>query len=214
MPYIGRAMKPLYWIGKSATNILGRLLFGIRIYGREHIPKEGAFILASNHISYYDPPLVGSYIPRELFFFAKKELFDNKPLGWIIWRTNARPVRRGQMDRQALATSLQILRDGYGLTMFPEGTRSKTKEFLPAKPGLGLLAAKAACPIVPTYIHGANRMKECFLRRERLSLSYGEPISEAWIAERADSKEGYLEITAEVMRRITTLRDSLPERSR
>ncbi|MDX9856348.1 MAG: lysophospholipid acyltransferase family protein [candidate division Zixibacteria bacterium] len=207
-------MKPLYWIGRSITHITGRFVFGIRLYGREYIPKSGPFILASNHISYFDPPLVGSFIPRELFFFAKKELFDNKILGWIIWRTNARPVRRGQMDRQALATSLQILREGYGLTMFPEGTRSKTRELLPPKPGLGLLAAKAACPVVPAYIHGANRLKDCFLRRDRLSLSYGEPIPPDWIAARADSKEGYLEITAEVMRRIVALRDSLPSSSR
>lgn len=207
-------MKPLYWIGRSITHIAGRVVFGIRLYGREHIPKSGPFILASNHISYFDPPLVGSFIPRELFFFAKKELFDNKIFGWIIWRTNARPVRRGQMDRQALATSLQILREGYGLTMFPEGTRSKTRELLPPKPGLGLLAAKAACPVVPAYIHGANRLKDCLLRRDRLSLSYGEPIPADWIAARADSKEGYLEITAEVMRRIVALRDSLSPSSR
>ncbi len=207
-------MKPLYWIGRSITHVTGRVVFGIRLYGREHIPKSGPFILASNHISYFDPPLVGSFIPRELFFFAKKELFDNKIFGWIIWRTNARPVRRGQMDRQALATSLQILREGYGLTMFPEGTRSKTRELLPPKPGLGLLAAKAACPVVPAYIHGANRLKDCLLRRDRLSLSYGEPIPADWIAARADSKEGYLEITAEVMRRIVALRDSLSSSSR
>lgn len=207
-------MKPLYWAGWSLTHMLGRVLFAIRLHGRENIPKAGPFILASNHISYFDPPLVGSFVRRELFFFAKKELFDNKLFGWIIWRTNARPVRRGQMDRQALATSLQILRDGYGLTMFPEGTRSRSREFLPPKPGLGLLAAKALCPIVPAYIHGANRLKDCLLRRDRLSVSYGEPISADWIARHADSKEGYLEITTEVMRRIALLRDSLPERSR
>ena len=205
-------MHVLYWIGKTGTYLAGRLLFGIRIYGREHIPTDGPFILASNHRSYYDPPLVGSFIPRELFFFAKKELFDSKLFGAIIWRTNARPVRRGQMDRQSLKYSMEALHNGYGLTVFPEGTRSKTNEFLPPKPGLGLLAAKVQCPIVPAYIHGSNRLKDCLLRRERLSISYGEAVSSDFIADRADSKEGYLEITAEVMRRIARLRDTLPDR--
>lgn len=201
-------MKILYWIGRTGTHVLGKLLFGIRIQGVEHIPREGGFILASNHISYYDPPLVGSYIPRELFFFAKKELFSGRLFGAILRRVNARPVRRGQMDRDALKMSVQIIHDGYGLTVFPEGTRSKTKNFLPPKPGIGLLAAQARCPIVPAYIHGANHLKDCFWRRDRLSIDYGEPISAEWISSLPAEKDSYLAIAAEVMARIAALKEA------
>jgi 1-acyl-sn-glycerol-3-phosphate acyltransferase len=200
-------MKILYWIGRTTTHVLGKLLFGIRITGTEHIPREGGFILASNHISYYDPPLVGSYIPRELFFFAKKELFKSRLFGAVLRRVNALPVRRGQMDREALKMSVAIINSKYGLTVFPEGTRSKTKEFLPPKPGIGLLATQAACPIVPAYIHGANRLKDCFRRRIRLSIDYGEPITAEWIASLPTEKNSYLTIAAEVMARIAALKE-------
>jgi len=200
-------MKILYGIGKNTTFLLGTLLFGIEVRGKEHIPAEGGFIMASNHVSYYDPPLVGSFIKRELFFFAKKELFGSKLFGSILWRVNARPVRRGQMDREALKTSLQVIRDGYGLTMFPEGTRSKTDQFLPPRPGIGLLAAQAKCPIVPAYLHGPNKLKDCFWRKERLSIDYGEPITAEWIASLPAEKESYLRIADEVMRRIAALKE-------
>lgn len=207
-------MKILYTIGKSATWLWGKLFFGIKVRGKEHVPDSGGFIMASNHISYYDPPLVGSFIRRELFFFAKKELFGSKLFGSILTRVNARPVRRGQMDREALKTSLQILRDGYGLTMFPEGTRSKTDQFLPPKPGIGLLAAQAKCPIVPAYIHGPNRLKACFWRRDRMTIDYGEPISAEWIASLPAEKESYLKIASEVMARITALKEQRLARGR
>lgn len=201
-------MKILYWLGWSLTRFVGGPLLGVKINGLEHVPMEGPFILASNHISYFDPPLVGSWIRRELFFFAKKELFDNKILGPIIWRTNARPVRRGAMDRDALKISLKALKDGYGLTVFPEGTRARHGTFLKPKPGIGLIAFQAKCPIVPCYIQGANRPKDCILRRTRVTIDYGPPISREWLESLPAAKETYLKIADEVMNRIAALKDA------
>ena len=200
-------MKILYWLGWSLTHYVAGPLLGVKVNGLEQVPKTGAFILASNHISYFDPPLVGSWIRRELFFFAKKELFDNKILGPIIWRTNARPVRRGAMDRDALKMSLKVLRDGYGLTVFPEGTRARHGKFLSPKPGIGLIAYQAKCPIVPCYISGANRPKDCILRRTRVTIDYGPPIEADWIKSQPAAKETYLRIAEEVMKRIASIKE-------
>jgi 1-acyl-sn-glycerol-3-phosphate acyltransferase len=205
-------MKILYYTGWSLTKILTKVFFRIRVRGREHVPPKGGFILASNHISWYDPPIVGSWCPRQVYFFAKAELFAIPLLGWAIRRTNALPVKRGVIDRKAIESATAVIRRGYGLTVFPEGTRSKTDRFLDPKPGLGLIASQVTCPIVPCYIHGANKLKACLWGKDRLSVSYGEPLSAEWVLSFPDSKEGYFAMAAEVMNRIVELRESVTQR--
>ena len=149
-------MKILYYLGWSVTRVISKLIFRIKISGGENFPPSGGFILATNHISYYDPPLVGSWAPRQVYFFAKQELFKNKLFGWIIRQTNALPVRRGAIDRQALELSLDVISRGYGLTIFPEGTRSKTGALQPGKPGVSYLAAKSGYPVLPVALMGTE----------------------------------------------------------
>lgn len=199
-------LKLLFWTGYSLSRFLSWILCRPRISGRENIPREGGFILASNHISYYDPPLVGCWQPRELYFFAKKELFRNKLFGALISAVNSLPVSRGAVDRQALKAAIEVIRAGYGLTMFPEGTRSKTDHFLKPKPGIGIMATRAECPIVPCYIHGTNKLRDCIRGREKMSISYGEPLTAEWIKSLGDSKDAYLTIAQTVMARITDLK--------
>ncbi|MEW6050465.1 MAG: lysophospholipid acyltransferase family protein [Candidatus Zixiibacteriota bacterium] len=200
-------MKILYYTGWSLTRIISKLVFRIKVTGQEHFPKSGGFILATNHISWYDPPLVGSWAPRQVYFFAKQELFRNKLFGAIIRRTNALPVKRGTVDRAALELSEEVIRSGYGLTIFPEGTRSKRDGFLDPKPGVGLLAMRAKCPIVPGYVYGSNRLKDCLLGRIRLQIVYGEPFAADWAASFSDGKESYQRISEAIMGRIGEIRD-------
>jgi 1-acyl-sn-glycerol-3-phosphate acyltransferase len=202
-------MKVLYYTGWSLTRLISKLVFRIRVTGQEHFPKTGGFILATNHISWYDPPLVGSWAPREVYFLAKQELFANKLLGGIIRRTNALPVKRGTFDRAALELSEKVIRDGAGLTIFPEGTRSKKEGFLDPKPGVGLLAVRVKCPIVPGYVHGSNRLTDCLLGRDRMRITYGEPFPAEWAASFEADKESYEEIARQVMARIGELRDTM-----
>lgn len=202
-------MKILFWTGWTFFRIVATIFFRVKIIGAENIPQEGGFILASNHISYYDPPLVGCCIKREMYFFAKRELFRFKPFGWILLRVNAQPVNRAGVDRAAIESAIEILKSGNGLTVFPEGTRSKTKDFLPVKPGIGMIARQAEAAIVPAYIHGANQLWNCFLGRTRLTVSYGEPISAAWVKSQELTKEGYLTIANEIMNRIGLLKEEL-----
>jgi 1-acyl-sn-glycerol-3-phosphate acyltransferase len=199
-------MKILYYLGWSATRIISKLVFRIRVTGREHFPTKGGFILATNHISNYDPLLVGSWTARQVYFFAKQELFKNKLFGWVIRQTNALPVKRGAIDRQALEMSLDVISKGYGLTIFPEGTRSKIDGFLAPKPGVGMLAVRAGCPIVPGYLHGSNKLKDCFWGRERMSMRYGEPFPAEWVKAMELEKDGYQRIADAVMERIAQLK--------
>ncbi len=204
-------MKILFWTGWTFFRIIASVIFRVKIIGADNIPKKGGFILASNHISYYDPPLVGCCINREVYFFTKRELFRFKPFGWVLLRVNARPINRAGVDRTAIESAVEILKSGNGLTVFPEGTRSKTKDFLPIKPGIGMIARQAEVPIVPAYIHGANQLWNCFIGRTRLSVSYGEPISAEWVKSQEMTKEGYLAIADEIMRRIRNLKRELSE---
>jgi 1-acyl-sn-glycerol-3-phosphate acyltransferase len=205
-------MKIAYYTGWTITRLVSKLVFRIRIYGREHIPNEGGFILASNHVSYYDPPLVGSWSTRQMYFLAKKELFKNPIFGNIIRRTNALPVKRGAIDREGLKLCVNVIKSGYGLVVFPEGTRSRTQDFLDPKPGVGLLAKTVSCPIVPAYVHGPNRLKEVFWGKDRMVIVYGPPIPQDWVASVAKGRDGYLTISAEVMKRIAALKAEFLDR--
>lgn len=205
-------MKILYYLGWSVTRIISKLVFRIKVSGQEHFPDSGGFILATNHVSYYDPLLVGSWAPRQVYFFAKQELFKNKFFGWVIRQTNALPVKRGVVDRQALQMSLDVIARGYGLTIFPEGTRSKRDGFLDPKPGVGLLAVKAGCTIVPGYVHGSNRLKDCFWGRQRMAISFGEPFPADWVTSFEGKDDGYQQIAAAVMGRIAELKAATLEK--
>ncbi|HKK21817.1 MAG TPA: lysophospholipid acyltransferase family protein [candidate division Zixibacteria bacterium] len=202
-------MKILYYTGWTLTRVISKLVFRIRVTGHEHFPTSGGFILATNHRSNFDPLLAGSWAPRQVYFFAKQELFRNKLFGWVITRTNALPVRRGTVDRHALELTAKVISDGFGLTIFPEGTRSKTEEFLEPKPGVGMMAIRSGCPIVPGYIHGSSKLKDCFLGRRKMSITYGEAIPAEWVTAQPPSKDGYMAVTQEVMRRIGALRDGV-----
>jgi 1-acyl-sn-glycerol-3-phosphate acyltransferase len=199
----------LYWTAHVVGQSASWALFRPKITGRENIPRTGGFIMASNHISYYDPPLLGSWQWRELYFFAKKELFLNPIFGKIITICNTLPVSRGTIDRVAISRAVEAIQNGNGLIMFPEGTRSRTKELLKPKPGVGLVAIGAGCPIIPTYLHGANNLKDCLLRRDRLSISWGEPLSADWVKSFAPEKESYRTIAETVMERIAFLKQQV-----
>jgi len=198
-------MKILYYTGWTLTRIVTKSVYRIKVSGTENIPQQGGFILASNHLSYYDPLLVGSWATRQVYFMAKQELFENPLFGGIIRRTNALPLRRGTIDRAALDSCVEVIEHGFGLTVFPEGTRARQGEFLDPKPGVGMVAVRARCPIVPTYIHGSNNLGACLLGRERLSITYGEPLPADWVASFEAGKESYTEIARVVMEHIAGL---------
>lgn len=186
-----------------------RWLLHIKVTGVENVPLEGGVIIASNHISVFDPPVLGSWIERPVYFFAKDTLFEIPILGRLITRTNAIPVRRGTIDRDALDRAVEIVRRGDALVVFPEGTRSKTDQFLNPKAGVGMIAHRAECPIIPACIQGLNQIKKSLTFGARPAIKFGEPFSADWVQSFPAERESYHEIARTVMGRIGELRDQI-----
>lgn len=130
----------------------------MQVEGGENFPKEGPVLVASNHRSNMDPVAIGCSLQREIHFMAKEELFKIPVLSFIVTQWKAFPVKRGIADRQAIRNALDLIKRGAVIGLFPEGTRSKNGLLGPAYPGVGLLALKANCPVIPIALKGTEKM--------------------------------------------------------
>jgi 1-acyl-sn-glycerol-3-phosphate acyltransferase len=189
-------------------NLLEKVLFGFSVTGRDCIPESGPVIIASNHISYCDPPVVGSGVNREVHFLAKEELFRNRAFAWLIRSYNAIPLKRSVGDVGALRKAVQLLKEGKAVLMFPEGTRSLSGKLLKPKAGVAMIASLTSAPVVPAYVTGTNRLGSAFFRKTRLAVAFGEPLTLGRPGDRpGGGKTDYTELSEKVMRRIRGLAD-------
>ena len=161
----------------SAARLLASGCFGVltgwEVRGREHVPHTGGLVVAANHISFWDPPLIGAALPREMHFLAKEELFRTPVLGPLIRSVNSIPIRRGVADLSGMSRAMDTLKRGQALLMFPEGSRMRDGELHPARPGVGMMAVHADVPVVPCYISGSNRPRQWIYRRSRVRVWFG-----------------------------------------
>lgn len=192
-----RSMNSIQICGRAVF----RILFGLRVRGAERVPRAGGLLIASNHISEMDPPVLGSCIPRTVRYMAKSELFTGRALAWLITQLGAFPVNRRGVDRTALLTAESILAEGGALLIFPEGTRSNDGRPLPPKPGVGLLASKTGVPVLPAFLHGTDRPLSALMRRPRFSVCLGRIIRPSEIEE-AGRSGGMSAMAGLVMERI------------
>jgi len=204
-------MTAYYYFGWRLVRTLFNILFGFRQEGLENIPADGPAIIASNHQSNLDPPVVGTGIKRACHFFAKKELFDKFILGPVIVGFNSIPVRRGVYDPVSLERAVKALREGGLLIMFPEGTRNDGKNFLPAKPGVGFIARQAEVPIVPAFVEGSRQLGRAFRRKPPLSVTFGEPITPEETDRFENDKNGHKQLACYVMEKIAEIRSRRSE---
>lgn len=137
---------------------LAKPLVRLRIEGLEHVPAEGAVLVAANHLHNADPILLATAFPRVLYFMAKRELFGNALLGGIIHWAGAFPVDRGKADRSAIRHAEALLSAGQAVAMFPEGTRSRSGGLGPGQPGAGLILLRSGAPLLPAAIVGTERL--------------------------------------------------------
>ncbi len=165
-------------------------IFRWKCYGLENIPKEGSFLLVSNHQSFWDPIFCGSRPKRHVCYLARDTLFNNWFFGPLIRSVYAIPVKRGQGDLGAMKKIIEVLKAGDGVCLFPEGTRTHDGRILPFKAGLGLLCRRGNATIVPVLIDGAY---ECWPRTQKLfkigteiTTHYGKPITAREVKEMGD----------------------------
>jgi 1-acyl-sn-glycerol-3-phosphate acyltransferase len=199
----------IYRIAWLIQLIFYKTFLRCRYRGAENVPKSGPVILASNHISYLDPMVIGCGIWRPCAFMAKEQLFRHRLLGWFITKVNSFPVKRGTGDRAALKRSEEVLEKGMPLVIFPEGTRSETGDLQEPEMGVGMIAYRTGAPVVPVYVSGTNNAlpKGGGLRLAPISATYGEPIRFTVPEGRKASREEYEAAARRIMAAIAKLRD-------
>ena len=163
----------LYHALRYVAIILLNIIVRLRVRGLYNVPKQGAFIIASNHLAWTDIPFIPLYLRRKVVYMAKEEYYTSK-LAWLVRFLGAFPVKRGEGDRQALRAGEEQLKKGNILVIFPEGTRSRSRTMAKAHAGMGMIALRSGVPVVPVAIWGSEKTFKKF--RPQVTISYGEPM--------------------------------------
>jgi 1-acyl-sn-glycerol-3-phosphate acyltransferase len=205
-------MKPLYWFFHTLFGMIARVAFQYRAYGQENIIEEGPAIMAVNHQSYLDPPLVGITCKNELYYLARKTLFEKKLLGPIISRVNALPVDLSRGDLAAFRSVMKLLQEGHRTVIFPEGTRSLTGQIQKARPGIGMIIARTLAPVVPMRIFGSFEAwpKGGKIRPHPITVVVGKPMRFKKDDFAAHNREVYQKISEQVLAAVAAL--EMPEK--
>jgi glycerol-3-phosphate dehydrogenase (NAD(P)+) len=173
-----RGVNPwVYWPTRWVVKASILFYFRVRRLGREHIPAGGV-ILAANHRSFLDPFLIGCCIGRPIFFVAKREMFKNPLVGWLLNCMGAFPVRRGEADEESVKTALALLERGRAVVMFPEGTRIRAGSLAKPKRGVGRLALQSGAAVVPIAITGSERARDGWkIKPVKVHIRCGPPLT-------------------------------------
>ncbi len=207
-------MRFIYWFGWAFCRAAFGLYFRWRVFNPERVPSAGPVILAANHASFLDPPLVGASLHREICYLARDTLFRFVGIGWLLRRWNAVPVDREGGGAAGLRAILDRLRAGDAIILFPEGTRTRDGKLQPARSGIGLVAIKSDALVVPVRTFGTF---EAFGRHIRLprprrvAVKYGVPMNldalrtEARTSSKARLKQIYQQAADAIMAAIGKL---------
>lgn len=191
----------IYGLLKFLLRIIFTVVLRLRVEGTENIPANGPLVIASNHLSLLDPPVLGTVATRKVHFMAKQELFV-PILGDIYKLLGAFPVRRGGADRTAIKHGIDILQNNQVLAIFPEGTRSKTGKLGKAEPGALMMASKAKAAIVPACVIGTDYKRQGRIWPE-VTVRFGKPIY--FPTDAVINKEFLHSMTDELMQHIAKL---------
>lgn len=204
-------MKLSYQIVYSLAKLFFKCCFRLRVYGLEHF-RQGAAVIAANHSSFYDPPVLSISCPEEVHFLARESLFDIPLFGKLIRILNSHPVAGGVADARTFKTILSILARGKKIILFPEGQRSPDGALLPLERGLAFLVQKARCRIIPTYIKGSFEAWPCGRKFPKLfgkmAVVFGEAIEWEENADKKADQERLTKQTEEAIRNLKTWFDA------
>ena len=196
----------ILWI---LTRVVGRVFLRYRTRGAERVPATGGVLLAANHASYADIPLLGCGVRRRLFYLGRANLFSWPLMGPILRWLGWIPLKIERWDRRAFRTAAELLKAGKAVVIFPEGTRTTDGTLQPGKPGIGVLVAEARCPVVPVYLRGTYQVLPTgasWPRRHPVEVSFGESMDFQEECRQYQGKELYQRISHTVMARIAELR--------
>ena len=207
-------MKPIYRLGWQLFRFIFAFYFRWRVFHPERVPLTGPVILAANHASYIDPPLVGAGLKREINYLARKSLFRFPAVGAVLRAVNSVPVDRDGGGAAGLKAILDRLLAGGGIILFPEGTRTRDGKLQPARSGIGFTVIKSNAPVVPVRVFGtfeAYGRHLIFPRPRSVAVKYGQPLLfeklrvEAKSCSKQRLKEIYWQIADEIMATIAKL---------
>jgi len=203
-----------YRIGWIIFRAVFAIYFRWRTFGAENVPMNGGVILAANHSSFLDPPLVGAGLKRGINFLARESLFRFPIMGAVLRSWNVVPVDREGGGAKGLKNILDRLLNGAAIILFPEGTRTKDGQLQPARSGIGLTVIKSTAPVVPVRVFGtfeAYGRNHKFPRPHRLMVKYGRPLNfvnlrgEAKTCDKVRLKQIYQQVADEIMAAIAKL---------
>jgi 1-acyl-sn-glycerol-3-phosphate acyltransferase len=207
-------MNPSYYTGWLLFRLMYATYFRWRVFNPERVPLQGPVILASNHASFLDPPLVGSGLKRDINYLARESLFRYPGVGTLLRSWNSVPVDRDGGGARGLKAILDRLLAGGAIILFPEGTRTQDGQLQKARSGIGLTVIKSAAPVVPVRVFGtfeAYGRKIKIPRPHQVTVKYGRPMdfaelrAEAKTCDKARLKQIYQQVADEIMAAIARL---------
>jgi glycerol-3-phosphate dehydrogenase (NAD(P)+) len=173
-----RGVNPfIYWTLRAMLVPFFLVYFRMQRVGREHLPRSGPLLLASNHRSFLDPFVIGTLVRRPVYYMAKRELFEKRWQAWVLNALGAFPVDRGAGDRDAMSTAREILERGDCVVVFPEGTRVRQGPLRDPRRGVGRLALETGAPVVPVAVIGSDSVRRGWrIRPRKVRLRVGAPL--------------------------------------
>lgn len=196
-----------YKIVRAVLDFIFFVIFRLHVEGRENVPQTGAIIVAPNHKSDWDPPLIGvAFNTRIIHYMAKEELFKNPFLGWLIRQFGTFPVKRGTVDRTAIRQALRELKAGNPLGIFPEGTRIRREGLGRFHSGMASLALMTGTPVVPVAVIGSRWMSH---KKGPLAVLIGKPVE---VKKQRPTDEKVAELNDVVKGKIQDLMDNYMKR--
>lgn len=200
-------MKTIYWFNYTLWKKIFLAFFALRVEGREKLIEDGSVIIASNHVSFLDPPLMGVIYQKPVHFLARKTLFRSFG-AWLFPRMNVIPVDQDRPDMTSLKTIIKLIRAQNRVVIFPEGSRTLDGEIQPAEAGTGLIVAKTKAVVQPIRIFGAyealprGSAKVTFCP---ITIVVGDPITFTPDELKAKDRAGYQKISDRIMEEIAKL---------